>query len=269
MKIKKLIAGLAASALACSVMATSAFAAEEHTAFLMCVDDTWCFGDSTTGNWNPNDGEAADGLGTDAKITGDGTYTVSFSAEQAGSSVPGLGVQVLCVDIRGLAADIGAGSAGVDTAVDGASKKQIAVDKGLIISDVTVKADDYEYAIPADKLLYGDIEGNGNIRIEIYNPGGGGETANPESAFYIEEFATALASAEYNEMSVTFTVSGLDGETATEPEAPADPEPEAPADPEPEAPAEPEAPSGTGLAGIALVGLALSGASVVATKKRK
>lgn len=56
-------------------------------------------------------------------------------------------------------------------------------------------------------------------------------------------------------------------EPEPEPEAPADPEPEAPADPQPEAPADNN--NGTGLAGIALVGIALSGATVVASKKRK
>ena len=264
MKLKKLFAGIAAGALAVSSMAVSAFAADgEYEAFAMVADTTWCWGDSENGNWNT---VSEGGFGTDATITGDGTYTVSVSSEQTGSTIPAYTFVVFNVDINGLATAMNAGKdaegyADLKTATE---KMEFAKAAGLTIKDVSIAVDgETVYTFKDEDLLYGDIEGNGKIRIELYNTCGESADANADNYNAPEDWATIAESLEYDEIAVTFTVEGLDKDAPAEPETPDEPA-------EPETPAEPEAPAeNTGLAGVALAGLALAGASVVASKKRK
>ncbi|MBR1724639.1 MAG: Ig-like domain-containing protein, partial [Ruminococcus sp.] len=76
------------------------------------------------------------------------------------------------------------------------------------------------YQIPDEKLLYGDIEGNGKIRIEIMNQYGNG-TYDPTSEFYVEEFFNKAAELEGSEVAVTFDITGIPEEAPT----PVDPTP--------------------------------------------
>ena len=259
MKMRKILATIAAAVVACSAMVTSAFAADaKGEAFLMIADGDWALG-----NWDPVSETDKDGNGTDATITGDGTYTVSFSIDQYNEKNPdanlvdSMGIQVLCVDFRGFADTLGYGKSNPDYANCETSQDKTDFFKksGVTISDVSISTNEGElYKLNNDKLLYGDIEGNGNLRLEIYNPGGGGDTSKDGTAFFDADLKAALDDAIYTELSVTFTISGLDG-------AAADPEPTP--DPKPSNP-----PTGS-TAGLALAGLALAGVAVVATKKSK
>jgi hypothetical protein len=117
-------------------------AAEDYTAFLMFADKDWAFGnfDSTL--------ESAT-----TTISGDGTYTVTLNAADVDgdASVGANGAQVFCVDIEGAQAGL---------TEEG---------KTFSVTDLSVTADGEEVAVDADKIVTGDIEENGNFRIEIYN----------------------------------------------------------------------------------------------------
>ena len=202
--------------------------------------------------WNPvsNWGTVENGgHGVDADISANQTsYTVSFGPgylvpdpEDESKSVAVYekpsddaeaavfdGAGVWCVDIEGLADAVGAGSKGYEkedgSEVTGADKKQLAEDAGIKISNVKVLVDGEEfYSIPDDKLLYGDLEANGNIRIEIMNQYGLG-TMNPESEWYIAEFAEKCDTLAGSQVEVSFDIEGV-------PEEPAEPTPETPEEP--------------------------------------
>ena len=98
MKIKKIIAAVAASAIAVSTMAISAFAADTYHAYLgVQTNPSWIFrngwNDSQFGkdyeafNKLSKDGAPADieGTFTDVEITGDGTYKVSLTGADLSS----------------------------------------------------------------------------------------------------------------------------------------------------------------------------------------
>ena len=115
------------------------------------------------------------GTGIDASVTGNGTYTVAVDEKSLDptwwdQTAKPVGCNVFNVDIKGLATDIGAGSKGVGTDLTAVDKMNLAKKAGLTISDVSILSDGEEvYKYNDADLLYGDIEGNGNIRIEIYN----------------------------------------------------------------------------------------------------
>lgn len=91
-----------------------------------------------------------------ADVTGPGTYT---AAAQLDGDING--VNVFTVDILGYTAYVGELAAEVTTAQ---------------IDKITIDGNE----VPCDnsKILYGDIEGNGNFRIEIYNEYGAGTKDN-------------------------------------------------------------------------------------------
>ena len=123
-------------------------------------------------NWSYNEnGEAS------ALVTGDGTYTLLLHGE-------GEGVQVYCVDFDGLAA-----AAGADN---------INVTVETIIMDVVEEPG--VVRVKSEKLIMGDIENNGNYRIELYNEYGASKddpAVNPADIKF-----------DYN-MQLTFTVNGI------------------------------------------------------------
>lgn len=185
------------------------------TAFEMWSDLNW----NPAANWNS---VAEGGHGKDAEITKDGTYTVSFGpayyaedgetvvygeAPEGTEQIKWEGAGVWNVDIEGLADAVGAATAGIDDLTN-ADKKQIAQDAGLEISNVTVLVDGEEfYKIPDENLLYGDLEGNGKIRIEIMNQYG--DTYNSESPFYVEDFFNKAGELTGSEVTVTFDIAGV------------------------------------------------------------
>ena len=105
------------------------------------------------------------------------------------------GVTVFCIDIVG------------------AGEKYNAENTVATVDKLTV--DDVDITVDNTKILYGDLEGNGNFRIEIYNDYGAGTNSNPP----IDQ--TAMVGSV---VSVTFTlaqptsvrsVDGVMGATAT------------------------------------------------------
>lgn len=150
-----------------------------HQAYLMFTDKDWNWG-----CWNAN-------KGTDAVVTGNGTYTVSIKKSDFKSTdvaEPAKGATVFCVDILGLC-----NSDKMD-----ASK--------AAISNVIIKADDKVFKADETKMYEGDIEGKGNYRLEITNAYGWDQTGDfvtkdefdPNGEFGFEE-----------SLSVTFTVTGI------------------------------------------------------------
>ena len=116
--------------------------APSYTAFLMFTDRNWAYG-----NWDA----ALESATT--TVTGDGSYSVVLNTADMAADVVAeggaAGAQVFCVDVLGLGADCDY------TAVT--------------VSDVKVIADGTEFAIDDSKLAWGDIEENGNFRLELYN----------------------------------------------------------------------------------------------------
>ncbi|MCQ2537384.1 MAG: hypothetical protein MJ124_03185 [Lachnospiraceae bacterium] len=175
-KIKKVSAFLLSLLLMVTMLsgmgATTVKAAEkdEYTAFLMFSDRNWAFG-----NWS------ADNASATTKVTGAGTYTVKLDAATVGGDgeAKAAGAMVFCVDIL----DFGyhAESIGVD----------------YLVKNVKIKADGAEFPIDESKIAYGDIEDNGNLRIEIFNEYG---STQADPAFD----PTALSFAK--DLEVTFTL---------------------------------------------------------------
>lgn len=90
----------------------------------------------TNSSWWPS------GNGPTVKIAGDGTYTCEFTVDQQVTDA-----KVLTVDIAGLRKDYPASGALVKA----------------------VRCDGQEIAFDAAKVAYGDLEGNGNLRLELAN----------------------------------------------------------------------------------------------------
>lgn len=208
MKIKKILAAVAAAAVAVSAMAVNVFAADEFTAKLGFADMSWSFQD-----WDSS-----------TTVTGDGTYTIETSA-LAGS--PDFGVFV--IDIEGMYA---------------ANPNATAVlDK--------IEIDGSELSFDAGKIMYGDIEEKGNYRIDIYN-----QYSDTKDNPGVNQ-ATAIGST----LKLTFTVSGLGGgaaaDTAADTATPA-------ADSNTVS-----ATTGNVPAAVMVSVMAVSGAAVIASRKRK
>lgn len=94
---------------------------------------------TNTGWWPSGNGESIN-------VTGDGAYTCSFSAGGTATN----DVMVFCVDMVGLKADYPLASAKV----------------------TEIRADGVALDFDPAKIAYGDLEGNGNLRIEIANTWG-------------------------------------------------------------------------------------------------
>ena len=263
MKITKILGAASAAVVSAAVMAASAGAYE---AFLMYASS----------DWSVQCMEATSANATTADVTGDGTYTVSISGfewedEETAEMVPATanGATVFCVDIDGLANALGCGkdAEGYEGLQTAAEKMALAQATGLTISDVVITATNSDgtstdIAVDESKLYYGDIEGNGKIRLEIYNAYGDTSKDAP-----IDPAGFSFDDA----LSVTFTVSGTGmGDAAADDNAAdaATVDAEAPADNAADAnKGNPE----TGVAGVAVAAgvVALAGAAVVASRKRK
>ena len=186
MKLKRIAAVAAASAMALSVMAVNT-SAEEYEAFLMFTDFDWLWS-----SWNA-------GTGTDAVVNGYGTYTVSLDSTQAENAMSATnGAQVLCVDIIGGGAEFNP-------------------DNTVVTVD-SIKADGAEVAVDNSKIAYGDIEENGNFRIEIRNAYG--VTGDMMNEHYNPIDAESFSAAE--KIEITFTLASADGSAPAAEEASAE-----------------------------------------------
>ena len=263
MKITKILGAASAAVVSAAVMAASAGAYE---AFLMYASSDWSVQsmDATTAN------------ATTADVTGDGTYTVAISGfewedEETAEMVPATanGATVFCVDIDGLANALGCGkdAEGYEGLQTAAEKMALAQATGLTISDVVITATNSDgtstdIAVDESKLYYGDIEGNGKIRLEIYNAYGDTSKDAP-----IDPAGFSFDDA----LSVTFTVSGTGmGDAAADDNAAdaATVDAEAPADNA--AATDSKGSPDTGVEGIAVVAgvAALAAGAVIVSKKR-
>ena len=205
MKLRKLIAAASATVLGASVLAATASAYE---AFLMYTDNSWLWG-----CWS-----AAEFPAGTVDITEDGTYTVYVDStiptalvedEETGELVPitAAGAQVFCVDIDGLAAakNAGAGADGYDDCETGKDKQAFAQAAGIEVTDVILTTTNTDgtttdVAVNQDNVIFGDIEANGKIRIELFNAYGDTSAAP----------AVDTSAINFDEkIAVTFTISGV------------------------------------------------------------
>ena len=131
-------------------------------------------------NWSPSIWANAD-YKLNADVTGFGTYTAKAKLDGAIN-----GVNVFTVDILGY------------TAFFGEQMRDITVAR---IDQILI--DGNEVACDNSKIKYGDIEGNGNFRIEIYNDYGSGTADNPP----IDK-----SQMQGSEVEVTFTIESLAAE---------------------------------------------------------
>ncbi|MBQ7782909.1 MAG: hypothetical protein IJ368_02975 [Oscillospiraceae bacterium] len=232
MKFKRIAAVAAASALALSMTAVTASAAE-YDAFLMFTDFDWLWG-----NWNA-------GKAGDTVVNGYGTYTVSLDNTQAENAMSATnGAQVFCIDIIGGGAEF-------------SPENTVATIDSITADGVAVDVDN-------SKIVYGDIEENGNFRIEIRNAYGltGDMTTPNYNPIDAENFSAS------EKIEVTFTLAAVGG---------ADAEAAAPAETEAAAPAEtPVADSNTAstatgnASAVSLAAvMAISAAAAFAVKKSK
>ena len=183
MKLRKIATAAAASAMAVSAMAVTTSAAG-YEAFLMFTDYDWLWG-----NWNA-------GTGTDVTVNGYGTYTVSLDNTQAENAMSATnGAQVFCIDI------VGGGA-------------EFSVDNTIATID-SITADGNEIKVDNSKIAYGDIEENGNFRIEIRNAYG--VTGDMNDPHYEPIDSESFSAAE--KIEVTFTLASADGSAPAETEA--------------------------------------------------
>lgn len=153
-------------------------------------------------DWSNQDWESS------VAVTGDGTYTVSTTAQIGAEGIETTpeGIVVFVIDLAGVTTDLLAahGLTADDLAGDtGAAKAAAYADKfGIEASIDSIKVDGVEVALDNSKLIIGDIENKGNLRLEIWNEYGDTKTAggvvDPASIVFAEK------------MDVTFTIKGLD-----------------------------------------------------------
>lgn len=193
MIIKKTAAVLTAAAMA--VTSLAAFASAEmnypYTAVLGFADGSW-----TAQDWN-----------TSVSISENGTYTITTNSEiwlensDKDEEILANGANVFVIDIKGLGTDL-------DPEGEGIAKDM------CTFSDVKVAVNGEEIAVDQSKLAWGDLEGNGDVRLEIYNAYG---PTKDDPSIDPDDIAGA------EEISVTFTIDIAEEEpNVTEPEEPGD-----------------------------------------------
>ena len=152
-----------------------------YTAFLMFTDENF-----TWGNWNT---QAEGGVGKDAVITGDGTYTVSINKADftnGEADKPANGVNVLTIELMGM------------------TEAQNLDVSHMQIKDVTVLCDGQVFPTDNSKMYFGDMENKGNLRLEICN------TFGWDGAFKTKDVFDPDGNFGFSEkLSVTFTLEGI------------------------------------------------------------
>ena len=284
MKLRKIMAGIVATSVA-GTMAVAASA--QYDASIMYADADWYPSImDATGRTEGTDGTVTEWTAGTAEVTKDGTYTVSIAdikasavdeetGEETMAAVTGEGAVVFNVDIADLGTALGIGKdcEGYDDLKTGAEKMEFAKSKGINVTDVKITqvkdGETTEIAVDSSKILFGDIEGNGKLRIELYNEYGDTKADAP----------LKVSDIFFNEsLNVTFTISGIDAilggnTTPDETEAPATDAPatDAPATDAPTTGDSSKPNSNTGVEGVAAVaGVAIVAAgAVIVAKKRK
>lgn len=182
---------------------------EDFEAFMMFAD-----GPEAWKVFDPIEGSAI-------RITGDGTYTIKLTKDQAAATAKGQGAKVFLIDIT----DFGKAMKSIGTLEEDENGKFRKTDLKV---QMVVKVDGVEVSVNHSNITIGDLEDNGRLRIQLHNE-------------YSEDLS-AIDPTKINpdnEISIEFTLSGSGiGEKVDLPE-----EPEQPGEPEqPEKPEEPETP---------------------------
>lgn len=281
MKLRKIMAGIVATSVA-GTMAVAASA--QYDASIMYADADWypSIMDASGHAEDAASGTVTEWTAGTQEVTKDGTYTVYVAdikasavdeetGEETMAAVTAEGAMVFNVDIADLAKDLGIGvdAEGYDGLKTGAEKMEFAKSKGVNVTDVKITqvkdGETTEIAVDSSKVLFGDIEGKGKFRIELYNEYG--DTKN--------DAPLKVSDIYFNEgLNVTFTISGIDAilnggsTTPDETEAPAT---DAPATDAPTTGDSSKPNSNTGVEGVAAVaGVAVVAAgAVIVAKKRK
>ena len=280
MKLRKIMAGIVATSVA-GTMAVAASA--QYDAFVMYASGNWypaLIADASGHFEDPNTGAVTEWTSGTAEVTKDGTYTVSLSNikgtgtdEETGEEklLPAAceGAAVFNVDIPDLGTTLGIGgnSEGFDANMTPAEKMAFAKSKGVNVTDVkiSVVTDGETTEVPVDssKILFGDIENNGKLRIELYNQFG---DTSKDAPFNTSDIF-------FNEsLNVTFTITGIDAITGGSIKPAPSTTTAAPADTTKPTTGDSTKPNtNTGVEGVAAVaGVALLAAgAVVVAKKRK
>lgn len=133
---------------------------ESYNAFMMFSDPS--------GAWEMY----APGTSGDTAVIGDGVYSVYLKADEVGAKGKATEGQVFLIDIENL------GEAMVNL---GTLKE--ADDESLTVTDLVAKVKvfvDGNEVISRDKnIILGDLEGNGRLRLELFNKWGSGTADNP------------------------------------------------------------------------------------------
>lgn len=153
----------------------------EFNAFLMFSDES-----TVWENYEP-------GTPGDATILGDGTYTVFLKASDIGATAQATKGAVFLVDIEGL----GDAMKAVGTLREDADGAFVDTDA---TASVQVFVDGVEVTSKSDNILLGDLEGNGRLRLELYNMYGSGTADKP---VVMPEVLTPA-----DEIKVVFTLTG-------------------------------------------------------------
>ena len=241
MKIKKIIAAVAASVVAVSTMAVSAFADSYHAYLGVQTNPSWIFrngwNDGTYGrdtydsfNKLSKDGAPADidGTFTDVEITGDGTYKVSLTGADL-SDEEKFSLLFVSTDIP---VDAGVSITNVKVIIDGQEKYTFD-----------------EAFIPEDTGDYIQVQAR-----NIWNDDLGGDEGL---------FAYMMPN---DSVEMEFTVSGMGGGAAASNEADTA---EAPAETPAETTTTTSPTTGNVPAAVMVSVMAVAGAAAVASKKRK
>ena len=282
MKLRKIMAGIVATSVA-GTMAVAASA--QYDAFVMYASGNWypaLIADASGHFEDPNSGAVTEWTSGTAEVTKDGTYTVSLSNikgtgvdEETGKEtlLPAAceGAAVFNVDIPDLATNLGIGgnSEGFDANMTPAEKMAFAKSKGVNVTDVKISVvtdgETTEVAVDSSKILFGDIENNGKLRIELYNQFG--DTSKDAPLNTSDIFFN-------DSLNVTFTITGIDAITGGNIKPAPTPAPDDTKAPDTQAPTTGDSTkpnTNTGVEGVAAVaGVALLAAgAVVVAKKRK
>ena len=280
MKLRKIMAGIVATSVA-GTMAVAASA--QYDAFVMYASGNWypaLIADASGHFEDPNSGAVTEWTSGTAEVTKDGTYTVSLSNikgtgvdEETGKEklLPAAceGAAVFNVDIPDLGTTLGIGgnSEGFDANMTPAEKMAFAKSKGVNVTDVKISlvtdGETTEVPVDSSKILFGDIENNGKLRIELYNQFG---DTSKDAPFNTSDIF-------FNEsLNVTFTITGIDAITGGSIKPAPSTTTAAPADTTKPTTGDSTKPNtNTGVEGVAAVaGVALLAAgAVVVAKKRK
>lgn len=170
----------------------------EFNAFMMFSD--------VSGAWE----SYSSGTPGDTKVTGDGTYTVYLKASDIGATGKATEGQVFLIDIE----QLGVAMKEIGTLTEDPNKEDSFTITDLQVA-IKVWIDGQEVKSDSSRILKGDIEGNGRLRLEFYNAWGSGTADMPVVS------PDLLTPAE--EIKVEFTLTGtgikdgkLIGEAAAE-----------------------------------------------------